>query len=99
MNACYKESMPNFKEPEEPKNVVDLAIKVSLELKAELQRIGKKEDRKLGYLARAFILRGIAAYERDGLVKEPQPNSTTESIVADVVSGYKRSSKQSKQRA
>lgn len=65
MSACYNAGMPG-------KRVVPLPIKVAAEEKAALQEIKEELDRSLGYLARAFMLRGMAAYRRDGRLKEPE---------------------------
>lgn len=53
------------------KRTVPLPMKLAEEEKEELERIKEVEDRPLGYLARAFMLRGMAQYKLDGLLKDP----------------------------
>lgn len=65
LSACYNAGMPT-------KRVIPLPVKVAAEEKAALEKIKDFEDRPLGYLARAFMLRGLAAYKRDGLLREPE---------------------------
>ena len=50
---------------------VKLPAKVSQEIKDELIAIAIKDDRKLSYIIQKLLLRGLAAYRRDGLLKEP----------------------------
>jgi hypothetical protein len=53
------------------KKTEPLTIKIEAGDKATLERIGETADRPLGYVARELMLRGLAAYKRDGLLKEP----------------------------
>ena len=55
-----------------PKRIVTMGMKVSDEEKAKIKEISEEHDRPLGYVARELMLRGLAAYERDGKLREPK---------------------------
>lgn len=73
--TCYKAGMPK-PASESAKKVNMLGLKVDEPTRVELDGISEAEDRPLGYVARELMLRGLAAYRRDGHLKEPQPAST-----------------------
>lgn len=56
---------------EENQKLTEVPCKVLPETQAKLASIAIIEDRPIGYLTRSLLLRGIAAYERDGRLKEP----------------------------
>jgi hypothetical protein len=71
-NTCYKPGMPKPALPIKPKKIEPLPMKVSGAVKDELKEIGDEHDRPVGYVARELMLRGLAAYRRDGQLKEPE---------------------------
>jgi len=50
--------------------LISSGLSISPEHKEELRRIAKIEDREMGYIKRALVLRGLAAYKRDGQLRE-----------------------------
>ena len=58
------------KEPDEVRESVTAAVLP--EIVSMLDEIKFTEDRTRSYLIEKFLLRGIAAYKRDGLLNEPQ---------------------------
>jgi hypothetical protein len=70
--TCYKGHMPITRDEAAPKKSEFVGLKVAGPDKATLAEICVKEDRPLGYVARELMLRGLAAYGRDGLLKEPE---------------------------
>ena len=69
----------------ESEKLVSVGLYVSPQHETELKEIAKKEDREKGYLTRAFYLRGVAAYKRDGLLVEParKPRHTVRAKVGE----------------
>lgn len=58
------------KDPDEVRESVTAALLP--EIVSTLEEIKNLEDRTRSYLVEKFIIRGIAAYKRDGLLNEPQ---------------------------
>lgn len=55
----------------ESEKLVNVGLYISPQHEAELKQIVEDEDRDRGYITRAFYLRGLSAYRRDGQLKEP----------------------------
>jgi tRNA 2-selenouridine synthase SelU len=64
------------KKPDSEKKV-NVGLYLSPPQVKELKDIAEQEDRTVGYLTRAFYLRGVAAYRRDSKVNEPVSKRTT----------------------
>lgn len=62
--------MPTYQQGSEKKSEM-VGLKVEPDDKEQLIAVCQEEDRPLGYVARELMLRGLAAYKRDGLLKEP----------------------------
>jgi SOS-response transcriptional repressor LexA len=56
----------------ECEKVVTVGLALSGEHAREVRKIAAKEDREPGYVKRSLFLRGLAAYHRDGQLKEPE---------------------------
>jgi SOS-response transcriptional repressor LexA len=59
------------KQPGQSKNEV-LGLSVNMSTKEWVESVADKAERSLSYVAGALFERGRAAYERDGLLKEPE---------------------------
>jgi hypothetical protein len=57
------------------KKEVTVGTRVDEETKRILDRIVEKEDRTLGYVTRELMLRGLALYKQDGLLREANPDA------------------------
>ncbi len=62
--------MADKKPVRQDKRTATLTMKVSETERGMLLPICEDHDRPLGYVARALMVRGLAAYQRDGLLKE-----------------------------
>lgn len=69
--TCYKADMGRKPAEETKKKVVMVGVKVDEPTREMLGAVCGKEDRPLGYVVRELMLRGLAAYLRDGSLKEP----------------------------
>jgi hypothetical protein len=58
------------KKPDSEK-LINVGLYVSPQHEAELKQIVDDEGIDRGYITRAFYLRGLAAFRRDGQLKEP----------------------------
>ncbi len=65
--------MSDIEESDKPKKIEMIGLKVGAPDKEVLKEICEEHDRPLGYVARELMLRGLAAYRRDGKLKEPSP--------------------------
>jgi hypothetical protein len=62
----YNNGVPvNFEKKDQP-----LALRISTSLLRDLEKICEIEDRKLGYVARELMVRGLAQYRADGRLRE-----------------------------
>jgi hypothetical protein len=52
--------------------LVSVGLYIHPKDETELKEIADKEDRERGYVTRALYLRGVSAYQRDGLLIEPE---------------------------
>lgn len=52
------------------KKSVQIAVKISETLNAEIEAICSVEDRPVGYVARELMLRGLALYKLDGRLRD-----------------------------
>lgn len=52
------------------KKTEQVAIKMTPELHEALEKIRVAEDRPLGYIARELMIRGLALYKKDGLLRD-----------------------------
>lgn len=57
---------------DEAEKLVSVGLSISPQHEIELRELAKDKDRERGYITRAFYLRGLAAYKRDGLLHEPE---------------------------
>jgi hypothetical protein len=57
---------------ERPKRLQTVSIMVSDETKALLVALAEEDSRSVSWTAHELLQRGISAYKRDGLVKEPE---------------------------
>lgn len=73
----YKRNMPSSPGGEKPKKIDFIGLKVGGPDKEDLIEISKEHDRPLGYVARELMLRGLAAYRRDGKLKETETSRAT----------------------
>jgi hypothetical protein len=81
--TCYKEPMPKPIISEEDKKNEVLGVSVSSKTKDNIADLGIEYERSLSYIAGALLLRGLAAYHRDGRLKEP-PDDQDGTIVDDI---------------
>lgn len=63
--------MPSHQHRKGEKKAEMIGLKIEPSDKATLIEICQAEDRPLGYVARELLLRGLAAYRKDTLLKEP----------------------------
>ena len=54
------------------KRVITLGIVISEETKEFLRELAVEDARSMSWVAHELLQRGIAAYRRDGLVREPE---------------------------
>lgn len=52
--------------------MVNVGVTVPPDVDVQLSGIAEQQDRSKSYVARELMLRGLAAYLRDGQLKEPQ---------------------------
>lgn len=77
MITWYKRNMPSSPDDQRAKKVDFIGVKVGAPDKKDLLAISKEHDRPLGYVARELMLRGLAAYKRDGKLKETETSRAT----------------------
>jgi hypothetical protein len=65
----YNVDMPDQFE----KKDIPLPLKVPSSLKLVLERIAVHEDRPVGYVARELMVRGLGQYQKDGRLRDDQP--------------------------
>lgn len=75
--ACYNAGMPSSPGGDKPKKIDFIGLKVGGPDKEDLIEISIEHDRPLGYVARELMLRGLAAYRRDGKLKETETSRAT----------------------
>ena len=80
----YKESM----KPTNQKKSEMIGVMCAPALKEEISVIAASEERTLSYTAGALLLRGLAAYRRDGRLREPSENNNGEHATAEVRKAY-----------
>lgn len=83
-HTCYKPGMPKPASLK-PKKIEPLPMKVSGEIKDALAIIAERYDRPLGYVARELMLRGLAAFRRDGQLKDSARQDVDLSAAEEVI--------------
>lgn len=99
--TCYKNPMPKRSMREEDKKNEVLGVSVSAKTKDFVTGVAEEEERSLSYIGGALLLRGIAAYLRDGQLKEPSgiTKMQPEMVDAVIVKGYQPRKKSDKKTA
>lgn len=69
-NLCYNFAVPGKKE-------ITVGTRIDEETQRKLERIVDLEDRKIGYVVRELMLRGLALYEIDGKLRDAQSERKT----------------------
>lgn len=67
--GCYKTPMP--RKVKEPKTDM-LGVMVTSTIKKKVGRIADAEERSLSNVGGLLLLRGLAAFDRDGQLREPE---------------------------
>lgn len=77
--GCYKVRMPRIYRTQRPgeKRVKTIGVVTTDSVDARVREIADAEERSVSYIGEALLLRGLAAYERDGLLKEPEEEGKT----------------------
>ena len=57
------------------KRVLTIGVLVSQETKDFLQELASEDSRSVSWVAHELLQRGVAAYRRDGLVREPEASA------------------------
>lgn len=68
LNTCYNLGVATSFE----KKDVPVTMKIASSVRDTIEQIGLNEDRPIGYVARELMLRGLALYKRDGLLRDPE---------------------------
>ena len=67
-NLWYnKKVAAKFEKKDQP-----LALRVPISLLNTIEEISEAEDRPVGYVARELMVRGLALYQRDGMLRDAQ---------------------------
>jgi hypothetical protein len=97
--TCYKELMPKRALNDEDKKNEVLGVSVSSKTKEEIEGMAMANERSLSYIGGALLLRGLAAFHRDGQLKEPQAPTQQKTVTAQVLKSYRGEVKNDKKRA
>lgn len=89
--VCYNRNMPQNAEKKSETVLLNLTPTTF----DALTRIADFEDRKLGYVARELMIRGLALYEKDGRLRD-EAKAATGRKLAPVVASISGSTQQSK---
>lgn len=76
--VCYNRDMPVQAEKKSEQVLVNLTPSAH----AELAEIAEIEDRKMGYVARELMIRGLALYRQDG---QPRNGSVPKKVLATAI--------------
>jgi hypothetical protein len=63
---CYKTTVSSEKKE------FPLTMKLTENVRRRIENIGEQEDRPNGYVARELMLRGLALYEEDGMLRHQE---------------------------
>jgi hypothetical protein len=96
--TCQNIYMDSYPKKGREKRNEFLGIKVGESEKETLAEIALEHDRPLGYVGRELMLRGLAQYRRDGLLKEPptpierlkESRDKASTITGPVLQGYRK---------
>jgi hypothetical protein len=67
--------------------MVDIPCKVLPETAEIIELLSKQEERSKSFIARKLITRGLAAYERDGSLDEPEIAAARAQLTTDGMKG------------
>ena len=72
--SCQNVAMTPKTHEKRPETV---SIMVSIETKDLLAELAKEDSRSVSWVAHELLLRGVAQFRRDGLVREPDGGAVT----------------------